>query len=247
MELCSPVPQLGIYHYTKHELYTTWRMMNYRCYSDVHKSFKSYGGSGIIVCESWRWDNPYGLFNFVNDVKTRPQKHTLDRIDPYGNYELANCRWADKRTQQNNFKDESFSSTGKTGVVKTNKGKFIAQITLNENMVNINHYETFEEACSARKQAEQWKMELGDDEALKLVEKNIVKLVNGKRPYGRKTSKYYGVSYDKFRNYWKAQVPYRKENGKLSQRYLGRFDTEEEAYNAVLDYLEKQRSVNNVA
>jgi hypothetical protein len=213
MELCSPVRQRDLHHYTKHELYTTWRMMNYRCYSDVHKSFNSYGGSGITVCEQWRWDNPLGLVNFIRDMGSRPEKHTVDRIDPYGNYELSNCRWADKRTQQNNFKDESFSNTGQTGVVINKRGKFEARITLHEIMVSINCYESFEEAVAARKQALEWKMSYGDDKALELINSQIIKLINGKRPYGRKTSRYYGVSYDRFRNYWKAQVPYRKENG----------------------------------
>lgn len=32
----------------------------------------------------------------------RPEGTTLDRIDPNGNYEPSNCRWADILTQENN-------------------------------------------------------------------------------------------------------------------------------------------------
>jgi hypothetical protein len=32
----------------------------------------------------------------------RPEGTTLDRIDPRGNYEPSNCRWADIITQENN-------------------------------------------------------------------------------------------------------------------------------------------------
>ena len=35
----------------------------------------------------------------------RPEGHSLDRIDPYGNYEPGNLRWADRRTQANNIRD----------------------------------------------------------------------------------------------------------------------------------------------
>jgi hypothetical protein len=31
---------------------------------------------------------------------SRPHKHTLDRIDPYGNYEPSNCRWANAKVQK---------------------------------------------------------------------------------------------------------------------------------------------------
>ena len=32
----------------------------------------------------------------------RPEGFTLDRIDPNGNYEPTNCRWADDETQRKN-------------------------------------------------------------------------------------------------------------------------------------------------
>ena len=35
----------------------------------------------------------------------RPEGTTLDRIDPNGNYEPSNCRWADIITQENNRKN----------------------------------------------------------------------------------------------------------------------------------------------
>jgi hypothetical protein len=63
-----------------------------------HKSYKFYGGRGIIVCDRW----VSSFENFLKDMGNRPQGFTLDRIDPNGNYELTNCRWADDETQRKN-------------------------------------------------------------------------------------------------------------------------------------------------
>lgn len=39
---------------------------------------------------------------FFADMGPRPEGHTLDRIDPSKGYYKANCRWADKQTQESN-------------------------------------------------------------------------------------------------------------------------------------------------
>ena len=243
---CNSVRQEGLASYTMHKLYTTWRMMNYRCYSSVHGSYARYGGSGICVSERWRWDNPSGFVNFIADVGERHVNFTLDRIDPNGNYTASNCRWADKRTQQNNFRRNVDSETGYLGVTLDVKGRYVAKITLNSVSVTINNYETLEEAISAREMALHWKMQYGDDKAFEMVASNIKLLSNGKRPYGRKSSKYYGVSFDKLRDYWRAQVPVRDCDGKLKQKYLGSFDTEEEANKAVINFLEGKKDAGSI-
>lgn len=78
--------------------YTSWRCMMARCRNPKNKHYPEYGGRGITVCDRW---NTFG--NFFADMGSRPSKgHTMDRIDPNGNYEPGNCRWASVRTQQGN-------------------------------------------------------------------------------------------------------------------------------------------------
>ena len=44
----------------------TWYSMIQRCYNAKHKSYSSYGGRGIKVCDRWR--GPNGLENFRKDI-----------------------------------------------------------------------------------------------------------------------------------------------------------------------------------
>lgn len=85
---------------TMHPLYGVWANMKHRCASKKHKSYSIYGGRGITVCE--RWLGIDGLKNFIADVGDRPPGTTLDRIDPNGNYEPRNVRWATSIEQSRN-------------------------------------------------------------------------------------------------------------------------------------------------
>lgn len=72
--------------------------MKQRCLNQNHKAYPYYGGRGILVCP--RWADRFELF--LSDMGNRPPNATIDRIDPDGNYEPHNCRWASVSEQLKN-------------------------------------------------------------------------------------------------------------------------------------------------
>lgn len=77
--------------------YVSWRAMIERCRNPGAVNFKYYGGRGVSVCPRWQ-----SFEAFAADMGERPPHHSLDRIDPNGNYEPANCRWASLEEQARN-------------------------------------------------------------------------------------------------------------------------------------------------
>ncbi len=78
-------------------VYQTWASMRGRCLNPDSIGFEYYGGKGIKVCDRWEW---FELF--YKDMGDQPEGMSLDRIDPNGNYEPDNCRWATGIQQGNN-------------------------------------------------------------------------------------------------------------------------------------------------
>lgn len=100
---------------SSHPLYKTWAAMIERCESPNNKSYHSYGGRGIKVCKRWR-DN-FG--DWLLDMGERPSpKHSIDRIDPNGDYEPSNCRRSTSLGQQRNRRNNILVTVdGKTDVL----------------------------------------------------------------------------------------------------------------------------------
>lgn len=81
--------------------YVIWTSMLTRCYNPKNQNYLWYGGSGVTVCDRWRFgeDGESGFACFFKDMGKKPSpKHTIDRKNG-GNYEPENCHWITMKEQ----------------------------------------------------------------------------------------------------------------------------------------------------
>lgn len=101
-------------------LYPIWKSMKQRCYNPNTKDRKYYKDSDVTVCNEWLNDyNAFREWAYANgyDENAKFFDCTLDRINPFGNYEPSNCRWVNNYTQQHNKKkDWKGEQNGRTPV-----------------------------------------------------------------------------------------------------------------------------------
>ena len=71
--------------------------MKTRCSNPKCRSYPHYGGRGIKVCERWQ-----KFENFLADMGECPPGRSIERIEPNGDYEPRNCRWATSKEQNRN-------------------------------------------------------------------------------------------------------------------------------------------------
>lgn len=90
----------GLYHT---RIYKIWNGMVDRCRRKKNKSYKNYGGRGIIVCKEWATD----FMAFYNWAMQNgySDELTIERNDVNGNYEAGNCKWITHAKQALNRRD----------------------------------------------------------------------------------------------------------------------------------------------
>jgi len=89
-------------------LYRVLSTIKNRCYTETNKSYKYYGAKGVSVYEGWH-DSLLSFIDYLYSIGYNNAKYgigknkvSIDRIDPYGNYEPGNLRLASPKVQANN-------------------------------------------------------------------------------------------------------------------------------------------------
>lgn len=80
-------------------LYRIWKGIKSRCNILSSTDYKWYGAKGVSVCGEWSEFEPFKEWALKNGYS---DNLTIDRIDPFGNYEPSNCRWATTAQQNMN-------------------------------------------------------------------------------------------------------------------------------------------------
>lgn len=84
--------------------YRIWKAMKSRCYAPSQNK-GHYKDRGIEVCDRWR----NSFENFMEDMGPIPDDtYSIERLDPYGNYEPSNCIWLPMKKQPQNRSNSIF-------------------------------------------------------------------------------------------------------------------------------------------
>jgi hypothetical protein len=83
-------------------LYRIWTDMRRRCLKENRPEYKNYGAQGIKVCQDW--DSDFIAFHNWAMNNGYSDNLTIDRINPFGDYEPSNCRWITNQEPQRNRK-----------------------------------------------------------------------------------------------------------------------------------------------
>ena len=81
--------------------YTAWCNMHLRCYNKNNPHYRNYGGRNILVAAEWHDFVPF--YSHIGDAPG--PEYTLDRIDNNRGYEPGNVRWAKRKVQSRNKRD----------------------------------------------------------------------------------------------------------------------------------------------
>ena len=104
----------GKYH---NRLHDTWGNMKKRCYNPKYYEFDDYGGRGITVCDEWK--NDFQVFYDWAMSHGYRDDLTIERSDVDGSYSPDNCKWATKKEQANNKRNNiKITYKGKTQNLK---------------------------------------------------------------------------------------------------------------------------------
>lgn len=118
------------------KLRNAWYGMMRRCYTNERPDYHHYREKRISMCEEWLKD--FDLFVSWSLSNGFNLELSIDRIDNNSGYSPENCRWADKRTQNNNSSQNKYYEYN--GVKRT-IGEWAFELNINyDTLFNRIHY-----------------------------------------------------------------------------------------------------------
>jgi len=135
--------------------YSRWSHARNRCHNEDDKEYFRYGAKGITVHPEWL-HNFWAYDKYIMSLDHALEDgYTLDRIDPNGNYEPGNLRWATKTVQSRNCSLSSNNKSGVTGVSWCKQQEvWRATITVAWKSISLGRFKDLDDAIKARKNAE---------------------------------------------------------------------------------------------
>ncbi|MBQ9487132.1 MAG: Rha family transcriptional regulator, partial [Selenomonadaceae bacterium] len=89
-------------------IYNLWQHIKLRCFNPEYAGYENYGGRGITICDEWL--NFQAFYDYISKLEHCGEEgYTIDRIDVNGNYEPGNVRFAIKRTQSRNKRNNIYA------------------------------------------------------------------------------------------------------------------------------------------
>lgn len=110
-------------------LHEVWRGMVQRCENPRNSNYRNYGAKGISVCDEWKHYPNFEKWSFENGYNPDAPhgECSIDRIDVYGDYCPANCRFVNSKVQNRN-------RTSNKGVIAPDGKKYATVSELAENL-----------------------------------------------------------------------------------------------------------------
>lgn len=141
----------------RNKLYNLWSGIIYRCSHESASHYEYYGGKGVSVCKEWEDSfEAFAKWSLCNGYKAGLE---IDRIDNNLSYSPENCRFITHKENSRNRGRRRTNQSGCTGVQfrknrSGNGGKWRACIMVDGKNISLGHFDTIEEAISARKAGE---------------------------------------------------------------------------------------------
>tara|TARA_B100000678_G_scaffold13657_2_gene10747 strand:- start:8066 stop:8473 length:408 start_codon:yes stop_codon:yes gene_type:complete len=114
--------------------YRSWQAAKDRCINPNNDRYSTYGAKGVRMCD--RWLNSFEAF--LADMGKCPKGHSIDRIDPFGNYEPSNCRWLRNDRQSRNKRNTAVWNGRRYPITQVAKELGLPRTSLNKHYRRLN-------------------------------------------------------------------------------------------------------------